>query len=194
MRCWRVLIGCCLFVAAVAGYADDGAWQRLQQGGYVVIMRHALTDPPRGEEPANFTLADCATQRNLGAQGRADMAALALALERRKVAVGEVFSSRYCRCQESAHIAFGRAEVWDVLNGYPGPAPYWEGYDFEQLLAIRKQLSDAPPVGTNRFLVTHNTHIKALLDIWVEPGEMVVVRPLGRMFLTVVGRIVPAGY
>jgi len=190
----RALVGICLLLVALLARADEDAWMRLQQGGYVVIMRHALTDPPRGEEPANFTLDDCATQRNLGARGRADMADLARALERRKVAVGEVFSSRYCRCQESARIAFGRAEVWDLLNGYPGPAPYWEGYDFSQLLEIRKRLSDAPAAGSNRFLVTHNTHIKALLDIWVEPGEMVVVRPLGRMFLTVVGRILPAGY
>ncbi|MBL8490280.1 MAG: hypothetical protein JNM82_05820 [Rhodocyclaceae bacterium] len=190
----RAFLGLCLALSFNLAIADEDAWKHLQQGGHVVIMRHALTDPPRGEEPAGFTLADCATQRNLGPRGRADMARLAGALARRGVPVGEVHSSRYCRCQESAMIAFGKAEPWDVLNGYPGPAPYWEGYEFSQMLEIRRRLSEPPPPGSNRFIMTHNTHIKALLDIWVEPGEMVVVRPLGRMFLTVVGRITRDGY
>lgn len=185
----RIAIAIVLLLLAGLVRADEAAWEHLQKGGYVVIMRHALTDPPRGEDPPGFTYDDCATQRNLSPRGIAEAKALGAAFSRRGAAIGEVFSSRYCRCQDTARLAFGNYEVWDVLNGYRGPQPWWEAFDFERLLEIRKRLSD--PVGGpgNRIIVTHNTHIKALTDLWVDPGEMLVVRPLGRMFFTVVGRL-----
>lgn len=172
-----------------AAQAADSAWDYLKSGGYSVIMRHSLTDPPRGEEPKGFQLDDCSTQRNLGAQGRHDAERLGAAFATKGVAVGEVYSSRYCRCQETARLAFGKVEVWDTLTSYPGPEPYWEAFDYNEILAIRKRLSEPVDGRANRILVTHNTHIKALLDIWVEPGELVIVRPQGRMFFTVVARL-----
>jgi len=119
---------------------------------------------------------------------------LADAFKRRGVAVGEVYSSRYCRCRDTAQLAFGRYEVREVLNGYRGPQPWWEAFSFDELMQVRGWLSDPVSGGGNRILVTHNTHIKALTDTWVDPGEMLVVRPLGRMFFTVVGRIKVADY
>lgn len=172
-----------------AAQAADTAWDLLKSGGHVVIMRHALTDPPRGDDPPGFRHGDCSTQRNLSPQGRADSEKLAGTLARHGVQIGEVYSSRYCRCQDTAQLAFGKYETWDVLNGYQGPAPYWEAFDFKQILEIRKRLADPVEGRANRFIVTHNTHMKALLDIWVEPGEMVIVRPQGNMFYTVVGRM-----
>lgn len=192
MRILLLMLGL-LLNFSVAAQDAAGGWKALADGGYTVIMRHALTDPPRGEEPANFTFDDCSTQRGLGKTGRDDMARLAAAFKQRKISVGDLYSSRYCRCVETAELAFGKPRIWDVLNGYRGDEPYWEHFKWDDMQAIRQRLSEAPRNG-NRILVTHNTHIKALLDLWVEPGELVVIRPLGRMFLTVVGRIKPGDY
>lgn len=190
----RYILAVCFALLSGASPADEAAWDFLKSGGYVVIMRHGLTDPPRGEDPPNFTYDDCATQRNLSPTGIADSQRLAEAFKRRGVSVGEVYSSRYCRCRDTAQLAFGRYEVREVLNGYRGPQPWWEAFSFDELMKVRGWLSDPVSGDGNRIIVTHNTHIKALTDTWVDPGEMLVVRPLGRMFFTVVGRIKVVDY
>ncbi len=43
-------------------------WDALRQGGVVILMRHAATDPGTGDPPG-FRVDDCKTQRNLSAQG-----------------------------------------------------------------------------------------------------------------------------
>jgi len=45
-------------------------WEALRQGGVLVMMRHAITEPGTGD-PLGFCADDCTTQRNLSAQGRA---------------------------------------------------------------------------------------------------------------------------
>ena len=47
----------------------EEAWDALAQGGNVVLMRHAIA--PGGGDPPGFRLDDCATQRNLSEEGRA---------------------------------------------------------------------------------------------------------------------------
>ena len=48
--------------------AQSDPWQALAEGGRVALLRHA--DAPGTGDPPAFDLADCATQRNLGAGGR----------------------------------------------------------------------------------------------------------------------------
>ena len=48
--------------------AADARFARLSEPGIVAILRHAFA--PGTGDPANFALDDCATQRNLDAQGR----------------------------------------------------------------------------------------------------------------------------
>jgi hypothetical protein len=52
-----------LLVALCAGpaAADDALWALLRQGGQVVLVRHALTDPGIGDPPG-FKLDDCRTR------------------------------------------------------------------------------------------------------------------------------------
>ena len=50
--------------------ADEALWSALREGGHVLFVRHAQTDPGVGDPPG-FRLEECATQRNLSAEGRA---------------------------------------------------------------------------------------------------------------------------
>ena len=45
-------------------------WDAVHQGGVLILMRHAITEPGTGDPPG-FRADDCTTQRNLSAQGRA---------------------------------------------------------------------------------------------------------------------------
>ncbi|MBL6430664.1 MAG: histidine phosphatase family protein, partial [Alphaproteobacteria bacterium] len=49
--------------------ASEAAWTALARPGIIAVMRHALA--PGTGDPAEFTLGDCSTQRNLDARGRA---------------------------------------------------------------------------------------------------------------------------
>jgi len=57
-----LLMACC-FLAQASDLS-----QKLQSSDYVLFMRHALA--PGVGDPANYSLEDCKTQRNLNAVGR----------------------------------------------------------------------------------------------------------------------------
>jgi broad specificity phosphatase PhoE len=58
----------------------------------------------------------CATQRNLSERGRREAWALGTALQAGGVAIGPVWSSRWCRCLDTARLAFGHAEPAPMLD------------------------------------------------------------------------------
>ena len=69
---------------ASAAHADEALWTLLRQGGHVVLIRHAVTDPGVGDPPG-FKLDDCATQRNLSAAGKLEAERLGAAMKARGV-------------------------------------------------------------------------------------------------------------
>ena len=111
------------FLALLAGTSlplgaapnDAALWQRLRGGGHVLLMRHAATDPGIGDPPG-FVLERCASQRNLSDAGRRDARRIGDALRRRGIPIGEVLSSRWCRCLDTARLVFGRADPAPMLD------------------------------------------------------------------------------
>jgi broad specificity phosphatase PhoE len=170
----------------LAAGADEVLWQRLTDGGQVVLMRHATTTPGIGDPPG-FRLADCATQRNLSAAGRTEAQRIGTELRRRNVPVGALRSSRWCRCLDSARLAFGREpEPWPALDSlyeYPARAA-------DQTAALRRVVSE-PPARGNLFLVTHQANVRALTGLALGPGEMIVLTPRGDDRFDVAGRLSP---
>ena len=105
------LVLVCPSVAA----ADEALWALMRGGGQVIFMRHAVTTPGVGD-PAGFRLDDCSTQRNLTDAGRDDARRVGTAFRTRAIPVGRVLSSPWCRCLETARLAFGAAETWAPLS------------------------------------------------------------------------------
>ncbi|MEM6434725.1 MAG: histidine phosphatase family protein [Cyanobacteria bacterium P01_D01_bin.115] len=94
-------------------------WQRLQQPDqlYVVVLRHALA--PGSGDLANFQLDDCATQRNLSTEGRAQAQQIGQGFRDRGVAVRQVWSSQWCRCLDTAELmAVGPVAPLPALNSF----------------------------------------------------------------------------
>jgi broad specificity phosphatase PhoE len=175
-----------LLLARPAGGADGDLWALLRGGGQVVVMRHAVTTPGVGDPPG-YRLEDCATQRNLTEAGRDEARRVGAAFRERGVPVGGVRSSRWCRCLETARIAFGRAEPWEPLDSIFDD----RSKEPEQTRAVRA-LAGTQPAGGNLVLVTHAVNIRALTGISPAPGELVVLTPEGDGRFRVAGRLAPA--
>lgn len=166
----------------LAAHADEALWNLLKAGGHVILIRHATTDPGTGDPPG-FRLRDCSTQRNLSEAGRIEARRIGEAFARRSIPVGEVRSSRWCRCLDTARIAFGSGEPWAMLDSlYANPA---RGPD--QTAAVQAFVLDYGR-GTNAFLVTHAGNIAALIGATLAPGEMVILKADGNL-MRVVGRL-----
>jgi len=151
-------------------------------------MRHGATDGTSGDPP-EFRLDDCATQRNLSEAGREQARRAGARLRAERVLIARVYTSPWCRCRETAMLAFGKADDWDALSS-TFALPEREA-DF--LERVRKRIGNYSTrrVAGNVVMVTHNVNIAGLTGLSVAPAEIVVVRPDGCCGLRVVTRIAP---
>jgi broad specificity phosphatase PhoE len=168
--------GAALLAGSVRGEGQDELWARLRKGGLVLLMRHASTEPGLGD-PAGFNLEDCKTQRNLSPLGIEEAQRVGALLKERRVPIGPVFTSPWCRCRDTAKAAFGRAEDWTPLSSF-FDFPHHEAEYTER---VRKRIGTygSHPQKGNVVMVTHNVNIAALTRHSVAPAELVVVRPDG---------------
>lgn len=170
--------------AEPAAASADELWRRLQGGNHVLVVRHAATEPGLGDPPG-FALGDCTTQRNLSAPGRADAQALGAAVRHHGVPVARVLSSRWCRCQDTARLAFGKVEPAAMLDSMMNDD---DAARARKLAELRQTVLAWKGPG-NLVLVTHDVNIRALTGDRLAQGEMLVAarRPDGG--LAVVGRL-----
>jgi phosphohistidine phosphatase SixA len=166
--------------------ANDALWDLLKAGGHVAVIRHASTDPGTGDPPG-FRLDDCATQRNLSAAGRDEARRIGAAFRGRGVPVGRVLSSRWCRCLETARLAFGDVEPWAPLDSTFDD----RSREPERTRRVRVLVGERPASG-NLVLVTHQVNITALTGVSPAPGEIVILAPLGEGKFAISGRLRPA--
>lgn len=145
-------------------------WSLLRAGGCVVLMRHAQTEPGIGDPP-QFKLGDCSTQRNLSDAGREQARRVGQAFVREGIRVDEVRASAWCRCTETAQIAFARHSVWAPINSF-----FRDSGGPEQTRAVLDAVAHhAAP--RNLVLVTHQVNISALTGQFPAMGELFATRP-----------------
>ena len=188
----RVLVALVIaaFVALGSGVgteASEALWSLLKGGGYVVLIRHAATDPGFGDPPG-FRLEDCVTQRNLNDAGRAQAKRIGEAFRARGIPVTRVLSSPWCRCLETGQLAFGSVEAWTPLNSQFHDKSRAD----EAAREVRRRAGDRPE-GGNLVMITHGTNIAAWTGVHPAQGEMVLLAPLGNATFRVAGRIPPPG-
>ncbi|HUL56612.1 MAG TPA: histidine phosphatase family protein [Usitatibacter sp.] len=156
--------------------ADPPNWERLRKGGFVLLMRHAAT-VAAGADPRGFKLSDCASQLTLSDDGRADAIRIGERLKQERVPIGKVYSSPWCRCHETAMLAFGKAEDWAAL----GTTFYEPDKERDYTQRVKQRIGgySTRDMGGNMVMVTHNTNIAALTKLSVPHGGMVILRPDG---------------
>ena len=166
----------------VAANAAD-AWDAVSRPGHAVLMPH--TNAPGTGDPADFTLGDCSTQRNLDQAGREQARRVGALLREHGVDERPVYTSRWCRCSETAELLdVGPVEPLDGLNSFFGDA-YSEEEIMPRLRAfLRTDALDPAPV-----LVTHQVNITSLTGVFPREGELVVIAVKDDGNVDVVGRI-----
>lgn len=171
-----------LALVLAPAHADEALWEALRGGGHVLFVRHSQTTPGIGDPPG-FKLEECATQRNLSDEGRAQARRMGDALRLRKVPIGEVLSSPWCRCVETAQLAFGRAKVWKPLSNLHARHDNAD----RQVRALRPRIA-AHQGDRNLVLVAHGSVASALIGEHLAMGEILVLKPQPAGF-RVVGRL-----
>jgi phosphohistidine phosphatase SixA len=179
-----LMIGLALIASTRAAQAQDtDGWAALTDGS-VVLFRHAIA--PGGGDPPGFALGDCATQRNLSEDGRAQARQIGAAFRARGVAVGRVLTSQWCRARDTAELAFpGQAVEAPAFNSFfgdrtKGPA---------QTQAARAILDAWQGPGV-LVVTTHQVNIAGLTGLSPASGEGIILNRDGAGW-RVAGRITP---
>ena len=170
--------------AATVGFAQgaEPVWEALRAPGAVVVLRHSYA--PGGFDPPDARLEDCATQRNLDDNGRAQARRIGEAFRQHGIAVGTVLSSPRCRCLDTARLAFGQAQPWLPLQGALRDAELRQRLVAEIKTAIAAH-RDGPPL----VLVTHGSVVSDLTGLNIRMGELVVLRRGGDGAHAVAGQL-----
>jgi phosphohistidine phosphatase SixA len=136
----------------------------------VIAFRHALA--PGTFDPPGFQPGVCSTQRNLSEEGRTQARRIGEWFKAAGLQPARVRSSPWCRCLDTATLAFGRAEPWAALGSPHGSA---ETTNAESLDALRRAVAAAPP---QRFevWVSHQFVLSKLVGGGSSSGEGLVLR------------------
>lgn len=178
----RILVLLFLLAVPAGAHATEAGWALLRNGGHVVLLRHAATTG--STEPANFDIEKCATQRNLSERGKQQARKIGALFAARAAPIKRVLSSRYCRCLETARIAFAR-EPEPLAQLDPPRTDEEEQSGIAAVMDLIGGFSGSD----NLVLVTHQENIQQLTGISPREGEAVIVGVQGEK-LHVLGRIV----
>ena len=174
--------------AVVLATTDADPVALLREGGVVLALRHALA--PGTFDPPEFKLGDCSTQRNLSDEGRAQARRIGQWFKARGLQPARVRSSPWCRCVDTATLAFGAAEPWAALGSPRGTT---ETTNEESLAELRRAVVQAGAQrGRFEVWVTHMFVLSDLVATNTASGEGLVLRADAAGAAQVLARLAPA--
>jgi broad specificity phosphatase PhoE len=141
----------------------------LKQGGKLIFIRHAYA--PGGGDPINFDINNCSTQRNLSDSGRNQASEIGSFFKNNNILVDKVYSSEWCRCKETALIAFKEFETKNFLNSFFS-SKFTKNKD-SQIEKLKEFINNWD--GKNNVIfVTHYVVISEILNYAPSSGEIVI--------------------
>lgn len=164
--------------------ADDTLWAALKDGGKVVLMRHAAIERT-GVSGLRHVPGDCTQEMNLSRRGRLQAQQIGETFRTRGIPVGDVLASPYCRAQDTARLAFGKAEASEALRLIEALPPD----QAERITAQAMKLIGEYKGKGNLVLVTHEPNVTALAFETIETAGMFVLAPKGGVEFDVLGRL-----
>jgi len=143
--------------------------KQLTEGGKLIFIRHAYA--PGSGDPDNFNLNDCSTQRNLSDRGKKQAEHISSICREYKIEIYEVYSSEWCRCKETAEIAFTNFTTKNFLNSF-----YSSNYAKNKTKQIKNLMKFVKKNNfeKNIIFVTHYVLISEVLDYAPSSGEIIV--------------------
>ena len=143
--------------------------ENLKVGGKLIFIRHAYA--PGGGDPDNFNIYDCSTQRNLSENGRIQSRKIGNFFTENKIEIEKVYSSEWCRCKETASLAFKNFKTKSFLNSFFS-SKFAQNKN-SQMRDFQKFLLNWDEK-TNLVFVTHYVVISEILDYPSSSGEIVI--------------------
>ena len=143
--------------------------ENLKVGGKLIFIRHAYA--PGGGDPENFNILDCSTQRNLSESGRIQSRKIGNFFTENKIKIEKVYSSEWCRCKQTAFLAFDNFKTKSFLNSFFS-SKFAQNKN-SQMRDFQKFLLNWDEK-TNLVFVTHYVVISEILDYPSSSGEIVI--------------------
>ena len=160
----------------------------LQEGGYVILLRHALTDYSTRD---SGVLGERARQRTISAEGQAQARGLGRAFRALDIPVNLVLASPVFRASDTAALAFGveEARVTEVLT-----ADDYADDRYRRWIETVRGWLGTPLEGGNLVLVGHRTPFERYTglmfpDSVLPEGGVAVIRPGGSGGFALVGTL-----
>ena len=148
---------------------NEKLFKELNDGGKLIFIRHAYA--PGSGDPNNFNLNDCSTQRNLSEEGRKQAEYIGEFFSDNEINFDKVLSSEWCRCKETAQIAFKNFSTNSFLNSfYSSKFAINKDKQINDLYDYIKKLKN----NKNLVFVTHYVLISEVLNYGPSSGEIVV--------------------
>ena len=141
----------------------------LRQGGKLIFIRHAYA--PGGGDPINFDINNCDTQRNLSDSGRNQANEIGIFFKNNNILIDKIYSSEWCRCKETAKIAFKKFETKNFLNSFFS-SKFAHNKD-TQMKKLKNFINNWD--GKNNIIfVTHYVVISEILNYAPSSGEIIM--------------------
>ena len=154
---------------AIKADLNKNLLNQLEDGEKLIFIRHAYA--PGGGDPDNFNLDDCSTQRNLNKEGREQAKYIGEFFKKNEIKIYKVLSSEWCRCKDTAKIAFKNFSTNSFLNSfYSSRFAKNKDKQIKMLNNYVKRLKS----DKNLILVTHYVLISEVLNYAPSSGEIVV--------------------
>ena len=157
------------FTTPIKADLNKNLLNQLEDGGKLIFIRHAYA--PGSGDPDNFNLNDCSTQRNLSKEGQRQAEYIGEFFRNNKVKIDKVLSSEWCRCKETAKIAFKNFSTNSFLNSFYS-SKFAKNKD-KQVKALKEYIKKFKS-DKNLVLVTHYVLISEILNYGPSSGEIVV--------------------
>ncbi len=148
---------------------NENLKNQLIDGEKIIFIRHAYA--PGSGDPDNFNLNDCYSQRNLSKDGRVQAENIGEFFKKNKIKIDKVLSSEWCRCKETAKIAFDDYETKNFLNSFYSSK--FAKNKSKQMLDLKNYINESKSK-KNLILVTHYVLINEALNYAPSSGEIVV--------------------
>jgi len=172
MKYFKIILIYFLFLLNKASFASENILEILKKGNNIIFIRHAIA--PGNGDPLNFDILDCSTQRNLSKDGELQALKIGKFFKKNDIKLTKVLSSEWCRCKDTARIAFGNYETKNFLNSFYDER-FSENKD-KQISDFKKFIRSWNKTG-NLVLVTHYVVIFEILDLTTSSGEILITDP-----------------
>ena len=170
MKIFKTIIITFIFLTcAVKADLDQNLIKEFDQGGKLIFIRHAYA--PGSGDPKNFNLNDCSTQRNLNNIGRKQSKKIGNLFNKDNIIIKNVYSSEWCRCKETASIAFESFETKKFLNSF-----YSAQFAKNKINQVRdfQKFINSWNKKDNLIFVTHYVFISEILNYAPSSGEIII--------------------